>query len=114
MTERFLLTMHPDALSPSGINRYHVISASFRYFKAPRPKIFCIKIETLDAPRIINIRNLKTNADQIAILKNALKKGDNVFICLLDLKGMSYLFNNKRSSGIALYASKFDVIFEEE
>lgn len=113
MKERFLLKMRTDALSPNGNNCYKVIFANYRYAKYPR-KCFCIKIETLDNPRTIQILDYETNSEQIQTLRKLLKKNETVFIELSDLKAMSYRFNNNCSSGIALYATSFSVILQED
>jgi len=113
MKERFLLTMRTDALSPHSSNRYNVISANYRYAKYPR-KSFCIKVRTLDSPRVIQILDYEANSEQIQILKNLLKNNETVFVGFSDIKAMSYRFNNGRSSGIALYSSAFWVIENTE
>lgn len=103
----FEFKIQPEHISTSGLNLFKVISYRYVYAKPYMRKI-AIRLQ-MGCGQEKNVKFYDDgNNAAIVELKQALKRGDTVYISLYDIILRSYQFNN--SSGISFYSSGFRIV----
>lgn len=104
----FEFHIQPEHISTSGLNLFKALS--YRYVYAPTPHMRKIAIKLVMGCGQEKTVKFNEEPNRIAVdeLKQALRRGDAVYVSLYDIILMSYRFNE--SSGISFYSNGFRIM----